>query len=48
MYVDGRRVADIPIEDAERWRNSERHVVWIGLLEPDDPLLPQGAAAIPP
>lgn len=38
-YCDGRRVADVPIAEAGRWAATEGHFVWIGLLEPDEPLL---------
>ena len=38
-YHNGRRVADIAIEDAAAWAAKEGHVVWIGLLEPSRPLL---------
>jgi len=39
VYVDGRRVANIAIEEASSWRNKPGHVVWIGLHEPDAALL---------
>ncbi|CAM5515199.1 magnesium/cobalt transporter CorA [Mycolicibacterium aubagnense] len=39
VYVAGRRVADIPIEEAGEWSRKTDHVVWIGLLEPDRDLL---------
>src|ERR1044071_5460821 len=39
VYVDGRRVANIAIEEASSWRNKPGHVVWIGLHEPDMALL---------
>ncbi|TIM07055.1 magnesium and cobalt transport protein CorA [Mesorhizobium sp.] len=39
VYTAGRRVADIPIEDAGEWAKKPGHVVWIGLLEPDRDLL---------
>ena len=39
VYVDGRRVANIAIEEASSWRNKPGHVVWIGLHEPDMVLL---------
>ncbi|WP_315918570.1 magnesium and cobalt transport protein CorA [Mesorhizobium sp. SP-1A] len=39
VYSAGRRVADIPIEQAGEWARKEGHVVWIGLLEPDRELL---------
>ena len=35
VYVDGRRVANISIEEASSWRSKPDHVVWIGLHEPD-------------
>jgi magnesium transporter len=39
VYLDGRRVGDIPIEGAAGWAGRDRHVVWIGLLEPSRDLL---------
>src|SRR6478672_10693340 len=38
-YVDGRRVANIAIDEASNWRSKPGHVVWIGLYEPDLALL---------
>jgi magnesium transporter len=38
-YVDGRRVANIAIDEASGWRSRPGHVVWIGLHEPDMALL---------
>jgi len=38
-YVDGRRVANIAIDEASSWRSRPGHVVWIGLHEPDLSLL---------
>ena len=38
-YVDGRRVANIAIEEASSWRSKPGHVVWIGLHEPSDEIL---------
>jgi magnesium transporter len=35
VYVDGRRVANIAIEEASSWRSKPGHVVWIGLHEPE-------------
>jgi magnesium transporter len=35
VYVDGRRVANINIDEASSWRSRPGHVVWIGLHEPD-------------
>ena len=39
VYVEGRRVANIAIEEAAGWRGRPNHVVWIGLHEPDMSLL---------
>jgi magnesium transporter len=39
VYVAGRRIADIPIEEAGEWAAKDGHVVWIGLLEPSRELL---------
>jgi len=39
VYVDGRRVANIAIDEASSWRSRPGHVVWIGLHEPDISLL---------
>ena len=39
VYVDGRRVANIAIEEASSWRSKPGHVVWIGLHEPDMAIL---------
>jgi magnesium transporter len=39
VYVDGRRVADIGIDEAGDWARRPGHVVWIGLFEPDRDLL---------
>lgn len=39
VYVDGRRIANIAINEASSWRSKPGHVVWIGLHEPDLALL---------
>jgi len=39
VYSAGRRVADIPIEEAGAWAGRDGHFVWIGLREPDRELL---------
>jgi magnesium transporter len=39
VYAEGRRVADIEIDDAGKWRKKAGHVVWIGLFEPGHELL---------
>jgi magnesium transporter len=41
VYAEGRRVADIAIEDARSWSRRPGHVVWIGLHEPAESLLRQ-------
>lgn len=38
-YAGGHRVANIAIEEAGEWAKRPGHVVWIGLLEPEDDLL---------
>jgi magnesium transporter len=38
-YVNGQRVANIPIEEAGDWAKRPGHVVWIGLFEPEEELL---------
>jgi len=39
VYAEGRRVADISIDEAGEWSKRPGHVVWIGLLEPSYDLL---------
>jgi magnesium transporter len=39
VYAGGRRVADIPIDEAGAWAKRPGHIVWIGLFEPSDDLL---------
>ena len=39
VYTNGRRVADIPVDEAGVWSEKEGHVVWIGLWEPSRDLL---------
>jgi magnesium transporter len=39
VYAHGVRIADISVEEAGEWARKDGHVVWIGLLEPDDALL---------
>lgn len=34
VYAGGRRIADIPIDEAGEWAKRPGHVVWIGLFEP--------------
>ena len=41
VYVLGKRVADIKIEEAADYAKQPGHVVWIGLFEPDMSLLEQ-------
>jgi magnesium transporter len=40
-YAGGRRVAEVPIEEAGEWSRKPGHVVWIGLHEPSLALLRQ-------
>jgi magnesium transporter len=39
VYASGRKIADVPIEEAGAWAKQPGHVVWIGLFEPSDDLL---------
>ena len=39
VFVEGRRVANIAIDEASSWRSRLGHVVWIGLHEPNMALL---------
>jgi len=39
VYLDGRRLRDIAIDEAGAWSRKEGHVVWIGLKEPSAELL---------
>jgi magnesium transporter len=39
VYVDGRRLRDIAIDEVGAWSKKEGHVVWIGLKEPSADLL---------
>lgn len=39
VYAKGKRVSDIEIDDAGKWRKKPGHVVWIGLFEPSGDLL---------
>jgi magnesium transporter len=38
-YAHGKRVADVPLDEAGAWSQRPGHVVWIGLYEPDEDLL---------
>ncbi len=38
-YHDGRRVAEVPVDEAGSWAARHGHLVWVGLLEPDEELL---------
>lgn len=35
-YKDGRKIADIALNEASNWADRDGHGVWIGLLEPSD------------
>ena len=39
VYAGGRRIKDIPIEEAGEWAKRPGHIVWIGLWEPSAELL---------
>ena len=39
VYAGGRRIKDIPIEEAGEWSKRPGHIVWIGLWEPSAELL---------
>lgn len=39
VYVGGHKVAEVPLEEAGEWAKRPGHVVWIGLLEPDEAML---------
>lgn len=39
VYLDGRRLMDIPVNEAGAWSKKEGHVVWIGLWEPERDVL---------
>lgn len=39
VYADGRRVAEISVDQAGAWSKKPGHVVWIGLLDPNYALL---------
>ncbi|MER2265223.1 magnesium and cobalt transport protein CorA [Methylobacterium oxalidis] len=41
VYTGGRRVADVPVEEAGDWARRPGHFVWIGLYEPPSDLLAQ-------
>ena len=36
VYTGGRKVADIPLDQAGEWAAHEGHFVWIGLYEPSE------------
>src|SRR5215213_2450999 len=40
-YVDGRRIAEVALAEAGEWARRPRHVVWIGLHEPEADILNQ-------
>ena len=39
VYADGRRIRDIPVDEAGAWSQKAGHIVWIGLYEPSPALL---------
>jgi magnesium transporter len=38
-YAGGRKVADVPLDEAQAWSEKPGHFVWIGLHEPGEDLL---------
>ena len=38
-YALGKRVADVPLDEAGEWAQRPGHLMWIGLYEPDEELL---------
>ena len=40
-YLGGRRIAEIPVQEAGEWSRRPGHVVWIGLHEPSLELMRQ-------
>lgn len=43
-YAHGKRVANVPLDEAGAWATRPGHVVWIGLFEPDEELLARAQA----
>ncbi|MBZ0147890.1 MAG: magnesium/cobalt transporter CorA [Pseudorhodoplanes sp.] len=43
-YAHGKRVANVPLDEAGAWAARPGHVVWIGLFEPDEELLARAQA----
>ncbi len=43
-YLGGRRIAEIPVDEAGEWSRRPGHVVWIGLHEPSLDLLREAQA----
>ncbi len=39
VYAGGKRVADCSIEEVGKWAKRKHHVVWIGLVEPNEEIL---------
>ena len=39
VYAQGKRIADVPIDETGAWAERAGHVVWIGLFEPSADLL---------
>jgi magnesium transporter len=39
VYVKGKRIAEIPVDEAGSWSKRPGHIVWLGLFEPSPELL---------
>jgi magnesium transporter len=39
VYTEGRKIADVAIDETGDWSKRAGHVVWIGLIEPSDDLM---------
>ena len=39
VYAFGKKLHDVPVDEAGQWSRKQGHVVWIGLFEPDVDLL---------
>jgi len=43
-YAHGKRIADVPLDEAGAWAERPGHVVWIGLFEPSEDMLARAQA----
>ena len=46
VYARGKRITDIEIDEAAKWRKKAGHVVWIGLMAPSHALLERVSAQL--